>query len=55
MSAGTSWQPQPGGLAELVQCLKDAENGDSATQKVVLEVCIIHAKHLSSSQNTDLI
>ena len=32
------WQPEPGGLAELVQCLKDAETGDSATQRAVLEV-----------------
>lgn len=38
-SAATGWHPEQGGLMDLVQCLKDAETGDSATQRVVLEVC----------------
>ena len=37
-AAATLWQPQPGGLQDLIQCLKDAESGDSATQRLVLEV-----------------
>ena len=37
-AAATLWQPQPGGLEDLIQCLKDAESGDSSTQRLVLEV-----------------
>lgn len=33
-----TWQPQPDGLRDLVQCLKDAETGDSETQRAVLQV-----------------
>jgi hypothetical protein len=37
--ASTSWSPDPAGLQELLACFKQAETGDSATQRAVLQVC----------------
>lgn len=36
--AANSWSPDPAGLQELLGCFKQAEVGDSATQRAVLQV-----------------
>lgn len=33
-----TWQPEPNGLQDLLGCLKLADEGDSQTQRAVLEV-----------------
>lgn len=38
MAAANSWSPDPAGLQELLGCFKQAEVGDSATQRAVLQV-----------------